>query len=177
MRKLTKIGLTLLAGASAFLITAAMRPDNFRVERTRQIAAPPELVYAQINDLTHMKSWNPYERKDPSLKGEFGARTEGIGASYYWDSDKMATGCMTIVESKPDALVSLRLEFEKPFKSTFNTDYVLRSAGEGTEVTWSMHGPANFIHKLMETAFILDLLIGKDLEDGLSNLKAQLEAH
>ena len=177
MRKLSKVGLTLLVGVGTFLIAAAMRPDDFRVERSRQIAAPPELVYAQINDLTRMKSWNPYERKDPSLKGEFGARTEGIGASYYWDSETMATGCMTIVESKPDALVSLRLEFEKPFKSTFTTDYVLRPTGGGTEVTWAMHGPANFVHKLMQTAFILDPLIGRDLEDGLRNLGAQVEAH
>ena len=177
MRKLSKIGLTVLAGAGVFLIAAAIGPDTFRVERSRQIAAPPELVYAQINDLTRMKSWNPYERKDPSLKGEFGARSEGIGASYYWDSETMATGCMTIVESKPDSLVSLRLEFEKPFKSTFTTDYVLRSTGGGTEVTWAMHGPANFVHKLMQTAFILDLLIGRDLEDGLRNLGAQVEAH
>jgi hypothetical protein len=134
-------------------------------------------VFAQINDLQRMKAWNPYERKDPSLKGEFGKTTQGVGASYAWESEKVATGRMTIVDVKPLRQVTLRLDFEKPFQSTVTTEYTLRPDRGGTQVTWSMQGPANFVHKLMETAFILDPLIGNDLDRGLSNLKVYAESH
>ena len=177
MQTLKRLGTVATTAVGAMLILASMRQDTFHVERSMRIAAPPEWVYAQINDLRRMKLWNPYERKDPSLKGEFGATTRGVGASYSFESDKVATGRMTIVESKPLRQVTLRLEFEKPFVSTVTTEYTLAPDRGGTRVTWSMEGPANFVHKLMETVFVLDPLIGRDLDQGLSNLKVASESY
>jgi carbon monoxide dehydrogenase subunit G len=177
MRTLKRLGYVATTAVGAMLILASMRQDTFHVERSTRIAAPPEWVFAQINDLQRMKNWNPYEKKDPSLKGEFGATTRGIGASYAWDSEKVATGRMTIVESKPLRQVTLRLDFEKPFVSTVTTEYTLKPDRGGTQVTWSMNGPANFVHKLMETVFVLDPLIGRDLDAGLVNLKVASESY
>jgi carbon monoxide dehydrogenase subunit G len=177
MRMLKRLGYVATTAVGAMLILASMRQDTFHVERSRRIAAPPEWVFAQINDLQRMKAWNPYEKKDPSLKGEFGPTTRGVGASYAWNSEKVATGRMTIVESKPLRQVTLRLDFEKPFVSTVTTEYTLRPDRGGTQVTWSMQGPANFMHKLMETVFVLDPLIGRDLDDGLRNLKVAAESY
>ena len=177
MRTLKRLGYVATTAVGMMLILASMRQDTFHVERSTRIAAPPEWVFAQINDLQRMKNWNPYEQKDPSLKGEFGPTTRGIGASYAWDSEKVATGRMTIVESKPLRQVTLRLDFEKPFVSTVTTEYTLKPDRGGTQVTWSMNGPANFVHKLMETVFVLDPLIGRDLDAGLSNLKVASESY
>ena len=177
MKTLRKLGTIATAAVGMLLIAASMRQDTFHVERSKRIAAPPEWVFTQINDLKRMKAWNPYEQKDPSLKGAFGPTTTGIGASYSWDSEKVATGRMTIVESKPLRQVTLRLDFEKPFRSSMTADYTLKPDRGGTQVTWSMQGPSNFVHKLMETAFVLDPLIGKDLDQGLSNLKVYAEAY
>jgi carbon monoxide dehydrogenase subunit G len=177
MKTLKRLGYLATTAVAMMLVAASLRQDTFHVERSRRIAAPPEWVFAQINDLQRMKAWNPYEKKDPSLKGEFGPTTTGIGASYSWDSEKVATGRMTIVESKPLRQVTLRLDFEKPFRSTMTAEYTLKPDRGGTQVTWSVQGPANFMHKLMETTFVLDPLIGKDLDQGLGNLKVYAEAH
>jgi carbon monoxide dehydrogenase subunit G len=177
MKTLKRLGYVATTTVGMLLIAASMRQDTFHVERSKRIAAPPEWVFAQINDLQRMKAWNPYEQKDPSLKGEFGTTTRGVGASYAWQSEKVATGRMTIVESKPLRQVTLRLDFEKPFQSTVTTEYTLKPDRGGTKVTWSMQGPATYVHKLMETAFILDPLIGKDLDQGLSNLKVYAESY
>ena len=56
-------------------------------------------------------------------------------------------------------------------------EYTLKPDRGGTQVTWSMQGPANFVHKLMETVFVLDPLIGRDLDQGLSNLKVASESY
>jgi hypothetical protein len=177
MQTLKRLGTIATTAVGAMLILASMRQDTFHVERSTRIAAPPEWVFQQINDLQRMKYWNPYEQKDPSLKGEFGPTTRGVGASYAFESDKVATGRMTIVGSKPLRQVTLRLDFEKPFVSTVTTEYTLVPDRGGTKVTWTMEGPANFVHKLMETAFVLDPLIGRDLDRGLSNLKMASESY
>ena len=177
MRMLKRLGYVATTAVGMMLILASMRQDTFHVERSKRIAAPPEWVFAQINDLQRMKNWNPYEQKDPSLKGEFGPTTRGVGASYSFDSQKVATGRMTIVESKPLRQVTLRLDFEKPFVSTVTTEYTLTPDRGGTKVTWSMNGPSSFVHKLMETVFVLDPLIGRDLDAGLSNLKVASESY
>jgi carbon monoxide dehydrogenase subunit G len=177
MRTLKRLGTIATTAVGAMLILASMRQDTFHVERSTRIAAPPEWVFQQINDLQRMKYWNPYEQKDPSLKGEFGKTTRGVGASYAFESDKVATGRMTIVQSKPLRQVTLRLDFEKPFVSTVTTEYTLTPDRGGTRVTWTMEGPANFVHKLMDTAFVLDPLIGRDLDQGLSNLKVASESY
>ena len=177
MKTLKRLGYVATTAVALMLVAASLRQDTFHVERSKRIAAPPEWVFAQINDLQRMKAWNPYERKDPSLKSAFGPKTQGLGASYAWESDKVATGRMTIVDVKPLRQVTLRLDFEKPFQSTMTAEYTLKPDRGGTQVTWSIHGPANFMHKLMETAFILDPLIGSDLDQGLGNLKRYAEAH
>lgn len=41
-----------------------------------------------------------------------------------------------------------------------------------TSVTWAMHGPANYISKLMGVFINMDKMIGTDFEAGLANLKA-----
>src|SRR3954451_9569177 len=114
MRMMKRLGYVGTTAVGMMLVLASMRQDTFHVERSKQIAAPPEWGFAQINDLQRMKNWNPYEQKDPSLKGVFGATTRGVGASYAFDSKRVRPGRITIVESKPLPQATLRLDFEKP---------------------------------------------------------------
>ena len=93
------IALVLLAALALLLAYAATRPDTFRVERSRVIAAPPEQLYGLIHDLRQFNTWNPYERKDPAIKGEYSATTTGPGARYAWQGDKVGTGSMEIVDA------------------------------------------------------------------------------
>lgn len=173
MLKLT--ALLLLAFVAIVVSIAAAKPDQFRVERSTRIQAPPERVFALINDLQQMKRWNPYEHKDPALKGEFGATTTGPGASYAWQSDKVGSGRMTIVSASAPTQLQMRLDFIKPFAAVNTAEYLLQPEGGGTRVTWAMHGPAPFISKLMQTFINFDRMIGQDFEDGLQRLKALAE--
>ncbi len=157
------------------LLFAATRPDTFHVQRSASIKAPPDKIFPFINDLTRMKSWNPFERKDPSVKGQFGNTHSGPGATYSWDSDKVGAGSMTIIEASAPTKVTMQLDFIKPFEGHHIAEYTLRPDGDSTRVTWAMHGPAPFISKLMQIFISMDRVIGKDFEDGLANLKTLAE--
>ena len=167
--------LVVLAALALVLAYAATRADSFRVERSTRIKAPPERVFALINDLTRMKAWNPFEKKDPDLKGQFGPATAGEGASYAWQSEKVGVGSMTILESTAPSRVKMRLDFLKPFAAQNMAEYTLKAEGEATQVTWAMYGPAPFSTKLMQVFISMDRMVGKDFEDGLANLKTLAE--
>ena len=57
------IGAVLVLGIAVVLILAAMKPDQFRVQRTTAIKAPPEKIFPLINDFKAWPAWSPYETK------------------------------------------------------------------------------------------------------------------
>jgi len=49
----------------ALLIYAGTRPDTFRIQRAATIKAPPEKIFAVLNDFLRWESWSPWEKKRP----------------------------------------------------------------------------------------------------------------
>ena len=54
--------LIVAAAIAAVLIYAGTKPDTFRLQRSTAIAAPPDKVFALINDLRQFNSWNPFAK-------------------------------------------------------------------------------------------------------------------
>lgn len=167
------VALLVLAFA-VVLFLAARKPDEFVVQRRAIIPATPDAVFAEINDLARWQNWSPWARKDPNAVFNFTENTIGPGASLAWAGNKqVGTGRMTIAESKSGMLVRYRLEFEKPFKAANMASFELSPASGGTEVIWSMRGPAPLISKIMDLLMNMDRMIGRDFEQGLANLAAR----
>lgn len=57
---LKTIAIVLVVLVVALLLYAATRPDSFRVERSTTIKAPPEKIFAAINDLRRWEAWSPW---------------------------------------------------------------------------------------------------------------------
>jgi hypothetical protein len=163
----------LIAGV---LVYAAAKPDSFGVQRATTIKAPPEKIFALVNDLQQWRTWSPYENKDPAMKRTFTGPPAGKGAAYAWEGNKeVGQGRMEISGTTPPNLVTIQLDFVKPFEGHNRVDFKIEPQGDATQVTWAMNGPAPYITKLMGTFFDMDKMIGKDFEVGLANLKAAAE--
>ncbi|MDF3883582.1 SRPBCC family protein [Cupriavidus basilensis] len=173
---LKTILLVAFSAVALLLIFTATRPDTFRVERSASVKAPPERVFALINDLHSFNQWNPYEKKDPALKGTYGGTRSGQGAAYAWESDKVGVGRMEIVDTVPASRVTMKLDFFKPFEAHNTAEFTLRPEAGATRVTWSMQGAVPFFAKLAHLVFNMDKMVGKDFEEGLVNLKTLAEA-
>ena len=170
------IALIAAVALAAVLIYANTRPDTFGVQRSATIKAPPEKIYAFINDFQQWRGWSPYENKDPAMQRTFGAVTAGPGASYAWDGNKeVGQGRMEISGTTAPTLVTIQLHFVKPFEAHNQVDFRLDPQGEATRVTWDMRGPAPYVTKLMGLFFDMDKMVGRDFEVGLANLKAAAE--
>lgn len=161
---------------AAVLIFAATKPDSFRIERAVIIKAPPEKIFALINDFHQWEAWSPWEKIDPALKRTYSGAPSGVGAVYEWDGNKdIGQGRMEIIESLPPSKVILKLDFVKPFEAHNNVEFTLTPQGDSTTVTQAMYGPSPYISKLMTLFFSMDKMVGEKYEEGLANLKAIAE--
>jgi Polyketide cyclase / dehydrase and lipid transport len=172
---LKTILIVLAVAIVALVAYAAMQPDSFRVERKITIKAAPEKIFAHLNDFKLWGAWSPWEKLDPNMARTFSTTTAGQGANYAWASDKVGAGRMEILESAALSKVRIKLDFTKPFEAHNLVDFTITPHGDGNEVTWAMHGPANFVSKLMGVLMSMDKMVGKDFEAGLRDLKAVSE--
>jgi uncharacterized protein YndB with AHSA1/START domain len=141
-----------------------------------RINAPPEKIFALINDLHRWGSWSPYEKKDPTMKRTHSGAANGKGAVYEWEGNRdIGTGRMEITDTSPPSRVSIKLDFIKPFEAHNNVEFTLEPNGHSTNVTWALHGPASYTSKVMSVVFNMDRMVGKDFEAGLAGLKAVAE--
>ncbi len=168
--------LILVAVVIAILLYAATRPDSFSVERSITIQAPPEKVYALINDFHSWQTWSPWEKVDPTMTRHFSGAASGDGTIYEWvGNSKVGSGRMEIIETVPASKIVIKLDFLKPFEAHNTAEFTLQPVGNSTTVTWRMYGPNPYVAKLMQVFFSMDKMVGKDFATGLANLKAQAE--
>jgi hypothetical protein len=170
------IVIALAVAVIAFLAYVASRPSAFRIERSQIINAPPESLFALINDLHRFNSWNPFALADPSLQIVYSGPESGEGAAYEWHgTGKSGTGRMQISASTPPSRVTMQLEFMKPFAARNIAEFAITREGPATRVTWAMTGRNTYTQKLMSTVFDMDRMVGGEFAKGLSNLKALAE--
>ncbi|WP_207884005.1 SRPBCC family protein [Pseudomonas sp. 30_B] len=166
------IAVVVVLAVIVVLVLAASRPDSFRVERTARIQAPPEKVFAFIEDFHRWPQWSPFEKLDPDMQRSFSGAEKGRGAVYAWaGNSKAGEGRMEIIESTPASRVTIALDFFKPFKASNTAEFTLLPRDGGTDVTWAMYGPTPFVAKIMHLFFSMDSMVGKDFEAGLATLK------
>ena len=158
------------------LALAATKPATLRVARAIDIKAPAEKIFPLISDFHLWRGWSPYEEKDPAMKRSYGGADSGKGATYAWDGDKnVGSGRMEILEAAALSKIVIKLDFFKPFEGHNTAEFTMLPQGDGTHVTWVMHGPANFMSRLIQVFINLDNMIGRDFEAGLANLKTLTE--
>jgi uncharacterized protein YndB with AHSA1/START domain len=170
------IAIILAIAIAAILILAATKSDTLRVQRAISIRAPAETIFPLISDFHQWLKWSPYEEKDPAMKRSYGGADSGKGATYAWDGDKnVGSGRMEVLEAAAPSKIIIKLDFFKPFEGHNTAEFTMLPQGDGTHVTWVMHGPANFMSRLIQVFINLDNMIGKDFEAGLAKLKTITE--
>ena len=161
----------------AFVAFVATRPNEFHIARSLTMAAPPDVVFAQVNVLHNWGGWDPWAKLDPNSKSTFEGPSSGTGAVMAWDgNNEVGKGRVTVTDSKPGELVRMKLEFEKPMKATNIGEFTFKADGAKTTVTWAMSGENNFIAKAMCLFMNMDKMVGGQFEKGLAAMKSIVEA-
>ena len=149
----------------------AMQPSEFKITRTATVNAPPDAVFAQVNDFHKWDAWSPWAKIDPNMKTTYSGPDSGQGASYSWvGNDQVGEGKMTINQSHPPQHIMIDLEFIKPFAQRSVTEFMFKPNGDKTDVTWSMSGQNGFLGKAFGLFMNMDKMVGADFEKGLAQL-------
>lgn len=163
--------LLLLLAAVAFAL-----PQHITVARSKIINAPESDVFPYVNSLKRFNEWSPWAAHDPETEYVFSGPDEGKGAQMQWRSGNpdVGSGVQEIVESQPNALVRVRLEFSGIGKAS--AAYRLEPSGAGTRVVWVFDTDVgnNPLQRWMGLMF--EFWIGQDYEDGLERLKKLVES-
>jgi polyketide cyclase/dehydrase/lipid transport protein len=158
------------------IVIIAIQPSAYRVERTAKIAAPQADLFSQVNDFHKWDAWSPWAKLDPAAKITFAGPESGQGAVMNWaGNDKVGEGKITILESRPSDLVTIKVDFIKPFIGTNTSQFAFAPEGDQTIVTWTMSGERNFIAKAFCLAMNGEKMMGNDMEKGLAQMKSVAE--
>ncbi|MBX2979082.1 MAG: SRPBCC family protein [Flavobacteriales bacterium] len=172
---LKKILLVIAIIIAGIIIVSRFQPDSYTVERSAIIDAPPEVVFAHMNDFREWQQFNAWGDADPNAVYTYSDVSSGVGAKLHWKGNsEMGEGRMTILESRPNEYVKVDLEFIEPFAGKAITEYVMASEGAGTKLTQSMHSDHNFFSKIMCLFMDMDKMIGEKYEEGFRRMNKVL---
>ena len=173
----TRILLALAVIVVGLVVVIAMQPADFRVERSATIPAPPEEVFAQVNDFHAWKEWSPWAKLDPQSKETYEGPAAGTGAIFKWSgNNEVGEGMMTLTDSQPSDLIRIKLDFTRPFAATNTAEFTFKPEGDQTRVTWSMFGKNTFMGKAIHLVMDMDKMVGGNFEQGLAQMKSVVEA-
>src|SRR5579862_1092083 len=159
------IAVILAIAIAIVLILASTKPATFAIQRSAVMQAPAETVFPLIDNFHQWTKWSPWENRDPALKRTYSGTESGKGAVYAWDGNKnVGSGRMEILDASSPSKITIKLDFFKPFEGHNTAEFTLSPQGVATNVNWVMHGPAPFMHRVMQVFINFDKMIGKDFE-------------
>lgn len=169
--KVLKIILIVLAIIVAlFLIVAAFLPSQAHIERSVTINAPVDTVFTFAADFNNFIKWDPWSRMEPEAKQEITGPAGQVGQKWAWEGEVIGKGHMTITQIVPNEKIEAKLVFLDP--QTVEADNIMKfdSTAQGTRVRWIYESELDYpVGRYF--GLMLDGMLGKDLESGLSNLK------
>ena len=175
MLKAVKIAGLVIAALIVVVLAVATRPDRFQVQRSATIQASAEGIFPLIEDLRRLNTWNPFVKKDPDSKGLYSGPARGKGATYAFEGGSGGSGRIEILDTAAPSRVAMRLTMIKPLAAENDIAFILDPQGSATRVTWAMDGQVPFIGKVLHIFIDMDRMVGRDVEAGLADLKAQAE--
>ncbi len=174
MRFLKRLLMFIAVLVIVLVAVAFILPKTSHVERSTTIDRPASEVFAVLNNFKRFSAWSPWFDLDPNAKYTFSGASSGVGAKMAWVGNKdVGTGSQEIIESRPSDSLKVQLDFGDMGRPT--AEFHLVPAGQGTKVTWTLD--QSFESSLIGRYFglMMDSMVGKDYEKGLSKLKTLVE--
>jgi len=178
MKILKGILVFIVGFVALLLILALFLKKEYGVQREITINKPKLEVFDYLKTLKNQDNFSVWAMRDPKMKKEFRGTDGTIGFVSAWDSEvkDVGKGEQEIKKITEGERIDFEIRFFKPFETTDNAYMSTDSISENqTKVTWGFNGKMKYPMNLMLLAMNMDEMLGKDLQSGLNNLKANLE--
>jgi uncharacterized protein YndB with AHSA1/START domain len=178
MKIIKKILIGIIGIIVLILIIALFVKKDYAVEKEIVINKPKTEVFDYIKHLKNQDNFSIWAKADPNMKKEYKGTDATVGFVSAWESNEKNVGMgeqeiKNIVEGER---IDFELRFKKPFEATDNAFMTTEAVADAqTKVKWGFNGKMNYPMNIMLLFMDMDKMLGKDLEDGLKNLKGELE--
>ncbi|WP_431158278.1 SRPBCC family protein [Winogradskyella poriferorum] len=167
-----------LAIIGLIVLLALVAPKSYNVSRSIKINRPLPEVFDYIKYVKKQNDWSPWKKKDPNMTQEFEGTDGEVGFISRWEGNKdVGTGEQEIVRIIENESIESQLRFFKPWKSQSDAYITVDAIDETTtKVTWGFSGVNKPPSNIFFLFFNMDKTVGADFEDGLNQLKLNLES-
>ena len=175
---LIAVGAVLILLVAVVVILAFAVSPDYKVEREITINRPKSDVFDYVKKIKNQNQWGPWLKKDPSMKQEYRGNAGYVGFVSAWKSDnpEVGEGEQEIKNIVEGSRMDVELRFKQPFASTNQGFMTTEATGENsTIVRWGFSGSMPRPMTILLLMIDMDKEVGKEFEDGLSNLKRIME--
>lgn len=158
-------------------ILGLVAPKDFLVEREITINKPNMVVFEYLKSLKNQNQWSVWAKMDPNMKSSYRGTDGTVGFVSAWEGNSdVGKGEQEIKAITEGARIEMELRFMEPFEATNSAYMTTTATGENqTAVKWGLSGKSPFPMNIMFLFMNMDKSLGKDFEEGLANLKVELE--
>lgn len=160
------------------LISALFMNTKYSVKREIVINQPVEEVFAYIKQLKNQSNYSVWQRMDPKIKNTYIGKDASKGFVAAWESnnEKVGKGEQEITRIVENKRIDFALRFYVPFEANDKAFMSTTAVNpKQTKVIWGFDGTMKYPTNLFLLIMDMEEMLGKDLENGLKNLKNILE--
>ncbi len=159
-----------------FFVVGFLLPREVYVERSVEIDASPQQVFAMVNDFRQFNRWQPWHQIDPETRYVFEGPASGAGSRMNWYSDHpdVGDGMQEILLSEPYSRVRAALDFGTG--GLAYADYLIDATDGGSVLTWTLEADMGGNPLGRYVGLMMDGMMGPAYEQGLAKLKEILES-
>jgi hypothetical protein len=147
-----------------------------KIEKSIEINKSSGLVFDYLRMTKNQDHFSVWNMADPDMKKNYKGIDGTVGFIYGWDSTmkNVGAGEQEITAIEEGKSIDYAIRFSRPMQNTGKTRFQINSLGnESSSVVWIFDSPSKFPMSLFSPIF--KIMLGKDLEKGLINLKNTLE--
>jgi len=173
-----KVFLFFIAIITIVLVAAAFLPKEFSAERSIEINQSNEIVYAYLHLLKNQENYSVWGKIDPKIKKSFKGIDGKVGFVSTWKSKKesVGAGSQEIIKLVKNQRIDTKLRFTSPFESESDSRILTQKINKSkTKVSWRLKGSFPYPVNIFLLITDMDKELGKELVNGLKNLKLVLK--
>ena len=178
MKLLSKLLFITISIIALALIIALFVDQDFKVERTITIKnrASDEVFY-YLKHLKNQNEWSVWQKMDPDMKQSYKGQDGTVGFIAAWNSNNedVGQGEQEITHLHYPDRIETALRFKEPFEATNTAYFDIQYTEGGVKIKWGIKGTTPYPFNIMCLFVDMEDEIGPDLEEGLKNLKKELE--
>lgn len=179
-----KYVLIVIIGTIALFLTIGLfTPKSFSVEKEIEIALNEASTFNYLKQLKNQDNYSVWSSMDANMVKEYSGKDATVGFISKWESGIKEVGkgeqeIISISEKSKNSKnkIELEIRFIEPFQSNYNAYLSTDSIDlNKTKVTWGFKGRMEYPSNLFLLFMDMEHVLGPDLQQGLSNLKLELE--